>query len=220
MSSLSITILGAGPIGSPLGRKWAKAGYSLAFSVQNPSSERAQSRRQDLGDQVFIGSPAEALTHGDIVVLAIPGDVIDEAITIYAHLLDHKIIIEAANKLSNIQKTIATKKWQDHEPLRSVSTLQAHAPHAKTYRAFNSYGWEPFENPIYQGIQADLFYCGPEGPEQAVVEQLINEIGLCSVHLGGLDQVDVVDNILRLWATLALLQGKGRNNVAFKVLTR
>jgi len=29
-----------------------------------------------------------------------------------------------------------------------------------------------------------------------------------------------VDGILQLWASLALFQGKGRNNVAFKMLTR
>ena len=35
----------------------------------------------------------------------------------------------------------------------------------------------PFANPIYQGVQADLFYCGLAGAEKAIVEQLIPIFG-------------------------------------------
>ena len=219
MATLRIAILGAGPVGMTLGRKWARAGHRIAFGVKHPSPERAQRLREELGDPVFIGSPAEALQHSEIVLLAVPGGVAEEVITTCAPLLDHKIIIDAANKLPNIQKTKVTKKWQDHDPMNSLSTLQAHTPHARVYRAFNSYGWEPFADPSYQGVQADLFYCGPDGEEQAVVEQLIAEVGLRPMRLGDLDQVEVVDNILRLWATLALIRDTGRH-VALKVLTR
>jgi predicted dinucleotide-binding enzyme len=219
MSSFRIAILGAGPIGNILGRKWANAGHTIAFGVKDTSSERAQNLREELSDHVFIGSPAEALAKGDIVLLAVPGNVVDEIITANARLLDNKIIIDATNQITKGQSE-ATKQWQGRGALNSLSALQTHAPHAQVYRAFNSYAWEAFADPIYQGVQADLFYCGPAGETQAIIEQLISEIGLRPVNLGGLDQIEVVDNILRLWASLALFQDKGRNNIAFKVLTR
>ncbi|HLZ60169.1 MAG TPA: hypothetical protein VKR06_24730, partial [Ktedonosporobacter sp.] len=83
---------------------------------------------------------------------------------------------------------------------------------------FNSYGWENFADPIYQGTPADLFYSGPDGAPQVQVEQLISEVGLHPVRLGGVDQADLVDGILRLWFTIATAQ-KNRN-VALKVLAR
>ena len=219
MSPLRIAILGAGAIGGTLGRKWARAGYTIAFGVKNLSSERVQSLREDLDEHVLIGSPAEALAESDIVVLAVPGDVVEEIITTYAHLLGYKVIIDVTNKLIR-GKTAATKQWQAQGPLNSLSTLQVHTPHAQVYRAFNSYAWEAFADPIYQGMQADLFYCGPDSDALTVVEQLIAAIGLRPIRLGDLDQIEVVDEILRLWATLALFQDKGRNNVAFKMLNR
>jgi predicted dinucleotide-binding enzyme len=219
MPAFHIAILGAGPIGSILGSKWARAGHTVAFGVKDPSSERAQSLRKALGEHVLIGSPSDALVQADIVLLAVPGNVIDEVITTHAELLDHKIIIDATNKLVKGQ-TAATKQWQAAGPLNSLSTLQVHVPHAQVYRAFNSYAWEAFADPLYQGVQADLFYCGPEGETQTIIEQLISEIGLRPVKLGDLDQIEVVDGILQLWATLALFQDKGRNNIAFKVLNR
>jgi len=39
------------------------------------------------------------------------------------------------------------------------------------------------------------------------------------MYLGGVEQVDVVDSVLRLWFALAIGQGKGRH-LAFKVLAR
>jgi predicted dinucleotide-binding enzyme len=219
MSPLRIAILGAGDVGGTLGRKWAKAGHSVAFGVKNPDSERARSLQEDLGEHILIGSPAEALAQGDIVLLAVSGSVVDELIADNAVLLDHKIIIDATNKLVKGQ-TAATKQWQGQGSLNSLSALQTHAPHAQIYRAFNSYAWEAFADPLYQGVQADLFYCGPEDRALTVVEQLIAEIGLRPMRLGDLDQIEVVDSILRLWGTLAIFQGMGRNNVALKVLTR
>ncbi|GHO94063.1 hypothetical protein KSF_041110 [Reticulibacter mediterranei] len=219
MSSFRIAILGAGPIGSTLGSKWTKAGHNVAFGVKDPASERAQRLREESSASVFIGSPAESLAKGDIVLLATPGHTVEELVRTHAQLLDHKLIIDATNQLTK-GKTAAEGKWSAQEPLNSLATLQTYAPHAQIYRAFNSYAWEAFADPIYQGIQADLFYCGPEGDTQTIIEQLIGEISLHPVWLGGLDQIEVVDNILRLWATLALFQDKGRNNIAFKVLHR
>jgi predicted dinucleotide-binding enzyme len=219
MSSSRIAIIGAGDIGGTLGRKWARAGHTIAFGVKNPASEKAQSLRENLGEHILIASPAEVLAESDIVVLAVPGDVVEEIIATHAQLLDHKIIIDATNKITK-GKSEATKRWQGQGALNSLSTLQTYTPNALVYRAFNTYAWEAFAEPIYNGVQADLFYCGPEGEALTVVEQLIAEIGLRPMRLGDLDQIEVVDAILRLWGTLALFQGMGRDRVALKVLNR
>jgi predicted dinucleotide-binding enzyme len=219
MPSLRIAILGAAVIGHTLGSRWAKAGHSVAFGVKHPTQERAEHLRKELGEQVSLSTPDEALVKGDIVVLAVPGSAVEEVITTYAELLDHKIIIDATNKFRNLEKFLVTRIWDKSETKNSLATLQENVPHAQVYRAFNSYGWEPFADPIFEGIQADLFYCGPDGQTRAVIEQLITEIGLQPVYLGGTDQIEVVDNILWLWSNLAHNQKKGRN-LALKVLTR
>lgn len=219
MSSLHIAILGAGDIGSTLGRKWIRAGLTVSFGVKNPTSERAQRLREELGEHLLIGSPAEALAESEVVLLAVSGSAVEEVVAANAPLLDHKIIIDATNQITK-GKSEATKQWQGRGSLNSLSILQRYVPHSQIYRAFNSYAWEAFEDPIYQGMQADLFYCGPEGDTLAIVERLIAEIGLRPVRLGGLDKIEVVDEVLQLWATLALFQDLGRDKVAFKMLTR
>jgi 8-hydroxy-5-deazaflavin:NADPH oxidoreductase len=49
---------------------------------------------------------------------------------------------------------------------------------------------------------------------------LIADIGLRPVRVGDLDRVEAVDNVLELWASLAMFEGKGRASVAFAMLER
>jgi len=154
-----------------------------------------------------IGSLADALNSDpDVVDMAIPGTAMDATIAQYAGLLDGRTIIDSANRMAG-------------DPLNSFATFQQHTPRARIYRAFNTLGWENFADPKFDGVQADLFYCGTDGEARAAVEQLISDVGLRPMYLGGVEQVDVVDSVVRLWFALAVGQGKGRH-LAFKVLTR
>jgi 8-hydroxy-5-deazaflavin:NADPH oxidoreductase len=114
----------------------------------------------------------------------------------------------------------ATGEWGERHTLNSVGAVREHAPGAAVYRAFNSYAWDIFADPEFGDRRADLFYCGPDGDGRAVVEQLIADVGLRPVRVGGLDRVQAVDSVLELWASLAMFEGKGRANVAFTMLER
>ncbi len=102
--------------------------------------------------------------------------------------------------------------------MNSLATFATHTPSAQVVRAFNSLGWENFANPQFGSVQADLFYCGPSGVAQAQAEQLIADVGLRPVWVGGPEQAPLVDAIAGLWFALALGQRRGRH-LAFKLLT-
>ena len=59
--------------------------------------------------------------------------------------------------------------------MNSLATFKAHTPNARIFRAFNTLGWENFADPMFDGIQADLFYCGSDGDAREVIDQLIWE---------------------------------------------
>lgn len=204
---LTLAVLGAGNIGGSLGRKWHAAGHHVAFGVSDPDGKNAQTLREELGAGITIGTVAEVLdTNPAIIVLALPGVQMDTVIAKHAAQLNGRIIIDTANRLSG-------------GPVNSFATLQKHTPQASIFRAFNSLGWENFVDPLFNGIPADLFYCGPDGEARAQVEQLIADIGLNPLYLGGIEQVGVVDSVGALWFALVFGQGKDRH-LAFKVLTR
>ncbi len=203
---LTLAILGAGNIGGTLGRVWSAAGHRVAFGVRNPHEQRALSLQRELGKHGTIGHVAEALAgNPQVVVLALPGSAVDETLANHAGQLDGRIIIDAANRPGG-------------GPANSLTSLREHAPRAQVYRAFNSLGWENFAQPRFGDISADLLYCGPDGESRALVEQLIAQVGLRPIYLGGNEQVDLVDSLTRLWIALAFGQHRGRH-LAFKMLS-
>jgi hypothetical protein len=201
---MKIAVLGAKSIGSTLARKWARAGHMVMFGVRNVENPEVQALAQELG--ATAGTSAEAIAFGEAIVFAIPGNAMEETIAAHGPALAGKIVIDAANRMGG-------------GPMNSAAAFAARAPGAQVYRAFNSLGWENFENPVFGDVQADLLYCGSGGAAQTAIEQLIRDVGLRPVRLGDLGQVGLVDTIASLWFALAFGQGMGRQ-LAFKVLTR
>ncbi len=64
-----------------------------------------------------------------------------------------------------------------------------------------------------------MLYSGPAGDAQQLVAELIKATGLGPIWVGDNDKVQVVDNFVALWFTLAFERGLGRN-LGFKLLTR
>ena len=197
-----IAVLGVGNIGGGLGRKWVAAGREVAFGVADPNGAKAQALKGDVGDKAPITSVAEALQGAEVIVFAIPGKAMDEAIAANAAALDGKLVIDAANRMGEAS-------------LNSHATFQRLTPNARYVRAFNSLGAENFVNANFTGGPADLFYAGPDA-DRAVAEALIGDIGYHPVRLGDSDKASVVDLVSQLW--FALIPTYGRH-LAFKVLT-
>jgi len=188
---MRLAIIGSGNIGGTVGKKWATAGHEVVYGLRDPSKHAgAQTINRALGS-------AEA------VLLAVPGAAVVDVVREHAREIDGKIILDATNNF----RAPKPHSWPE---------LMNLVPLAQLYRAFNTLGWDVFANPVLSGVQPDLFYCGPEGRGRDVVERLISDAGLRPVCVGGVDQVDTVDGVLRLWYELSRIKGR---RIAFKLLS-
>ncbi|MBI1259207.1 MAG: NAD(P)H-binding protein [Chloroflexi bacterium] len=199
---MQIAILGAGNIGGTIGEKWAQAGHTVKFGVRDPQKPELQSLVKSLGANTSAASIADAIKSAEVVLFAIPGRIMADTIAANAQALDGKILIDATNNMGA-------------DSVNSFPAFKQHTPNASLYRTFNCYGWENFKNPI---PGADLFYAGTDGAAKKTIEQLISDVGLHPVYVGGVDQAGLLDGVLGLWFALAGGQKMGRK-LAFKVLT-
>jgi predicted dinucleotide-binding enzyme len=186
---MRIAVIGAGNIGGTLGRRWADAGHDVVYGV----------RRPDGPDET---TPVDASSRADVVVLAVPGGAAKDLIGSLGNSLEDKVVIDATNDVGGSGKLHALDELADG---------------ALPVRAFNTLGWESFADPIVGGAQASMFFAADEGRAKDVAEQLIGDIGLEPVWVGGVDTFDTVDNLTRLWFTLVFRRGLGRR-LAFKLL--
>jgi hypothetical protein len=187
--AVKIAVIGAGNIGGTLGRKWALAGHDVVYGVRSPDGD---------GRASIEGAAAGA----EVVVLAVPGGAAKDVVRTLGAALAGKVVVDATNDVAGSGKLHALDEL--HEEAMPV-------------RAFNTLGWECFADPVVGGQQASLFYGAEDGKPREVAEQLIRDVGLEPVWVGGVESFDVVDSVTRLWFTLVVQRKLGRR-LAFKVL--
>jgi predicted dinucleotide-binding enzyme len=182
--AVQITILGAGRVGSALGRLWHAAGHDVTFAARHAARPRALAA--ELGERAHAASVADAVAGAEVVLVAVPGPVVTEVLQA-AGPVDGRVMVDAANSFRQQQVT-----------LRSLADTfgQAH-----WVRAFNS---------LPASIMADDNHRKPpwvaflSGDEEAkpVVAQLIRDAGFDPVDLGGIDDSRLQDRGSPLWLNI------------------
>jgi len=190
---MRIGVIGTGHIGGTLGKVWAAAGHDVMFGVRDPGHAAGK------GLPGKVNGIAEAVQHGQAVLFAIPGSAMIE--TVGRLDLSGKIVLDATNSWGAAGKPV-------------VQTIAEMHPKASVYKAFNTLGFENFENPRFGEERADLLFIGPES-QRETVSGLIADVGLNPVYLGGLDQTAAIDAALALWFALSPRFGR---HLAFRVL--
>ncbi|MFL5797760.1 MAG: NADPH-dependent F420 reductase [Actinomycetota bacterium] len=198
----AIAVIGSGKIGGTLATKWSAAGHAVTLGARDPDKPAVR----DLAGRIGAGTApiAQAVEGADVVVFAVPGSAMAEMVSALGTRLDGKLVIDTANNVGG-------------ESMNSRAAIEAAVPGASYCRAFNNLGWEQFDRPIVGGVQADLFFCGPDGDDRGTAEGLIADVGLRPVWVGGPEDVEVVDGVLGLWFSLVRKQGHSRR-LAFKMI--
>ncbi len=192
---MNIAILGAGNIGRTMGIKWAKTGHRVVFGTRDANSAKAQALRASLPNAEIETVP-HALKDAEVVLISLPFAAVAETVKTNANALAGKIIMDATNSFGA-------------PVVNNLKTILDAVPTARVYRAFNSLGWEVFEQASANSV--DHFYCGKDDAARSIVEKLIAEIGVRPVWVGGHETIGIVDALGSLWVTLVFQRGYKRN---------
>src|SRR4051794_36530249 len=193
---MHVAIIGAGNIGGTLATALARAGHEVTVGVRDPGGR--------IVEGAAVSGLADALVGAQAVVLALPGPAVEPFLAEHGPALDGVVVVDAANSVGG------------GGPAHHAAAFAEHAPGALMVRAFNTLGWENFAEPAFGDEVADLFWCGPEGRASEVAEQLIRDVGLRPVRVGGPEAIDTVDALLPLWFTL--MRAHGTRRLAFRAL--
>jgi predicted dinucleotide-binding enzyme len=190
---MRIAVIGKGNIGGTLGSKWIAAGHDVVYGVRDGSGPGPGGAP--------VRSIGEALADAEVVVLAVPGQVVPDVVNEHGALLAGRVVIDAVNRMGAPEYD-------------SRGLIAAAAPSARYVRAFNSLGWENFADPV---PGANLFFAAdPEA--RAVAEELITDVGLEPACVGDATATATVDGLLPLWFALVRQNG-GNRKVALRIVS-
>ena len=190
---MRIAVIGKGNIGGSLGTKWRAAGHDVVYGARDGSGEGPGGAPvRGIGD---------ALKDVDVVVLAVPGQVVADVVTGHGAALAGKTVIDAVNRIGAPE-------------FDSRAIIADAAPQARYVRAFNSLGWENFADPM---PGTNMFFAA-DPDARATAEELIRAVGLDPAFLGDANATTTVDGLLPLWFALVQQNG-GNRRVALRIIT-
>ena len=209
-----IGVLGSGMVGRVLATGFMEHGHTVIIGTRNPQKLDEWLERHDDGKA---GSPAEAASGSDIIVLAVKGTGAEEMLTLAkAENLRGKIIIDATNPIADAPPDNGVLKYFTTLDDSLMERLQRAFPEARFVKAFNSVGNAFMVNPNFGGVKPTMFICGNDADAKTEVAAILDSFGWEAEDMGGVEGARAIEPLCILWC----IPGFQRNqwNHAFKLL--
>lgn len=191
---MQIAILGAGRVGTTLGRRLAAAGHAVTYAVRDPAS----AKYQDLSPRAPV---ADACAAAEVIVLTTPWAAAQAAIA-SAGDLTGKVLVDATNPIG--PGMVLTHGTSDS----GAEQVARWATGARVVKAFNSIGMEVMANPVFATGRSVLWTCGDDAAAVARVVELGASIGFEPVVLGPLARARFQEPAALVWITASATLGR------------
>lgn len=187
----TIAIIGTGSVASALGPEFAMQGHTIVYGSRTPESSKTKALIATTPGNSSASLPSQAILNADIVVMAVPGEMVEE-ITRGLGDLSGKIIIDPTNPLVG--------DW-DAELSLGVETsnariIQDAAPDAHVVKAFSTLNYRQMIEP---GGSISIPIAGDNADAKQRVSKIISAMDLEPMDLGGVDNAHWIEGMTILW---------------------
>ncbi|MBV9696761.1 MAG: NAD(P)-binding domain-containing protein [Gammaproteobacteria bacterium] len=183
-----IGIIGTGHIGSALARLWVKSGHEVLISSRHPETLRPLAA--ELGPRAHVGTPHEAATFGEVVLISVPYKALPELGRELQAELKGKVVLDTCNPYPERDGDMALEA-------RKVGTGVAsprYLPGVRLVRAFNAIGYRQLEHDSRrEGALAAIPLAGDDPAALSAAAQLVRDAGFEPVIVGGLERAREFD---------------------------
>ncbi len=189
----TIAVVGTGEVGGALGPEFAAQGHTIVYGSRNPQRDKVTELVERTGEGASATTPAEAAAGADIVVLAVPGLMVED-ITRNLGDLSGKIIIDPTNPLER-----RMNRLEHAVDTSNAEIIQAAAPGAYVVKAFNTLNWRTMVDPASAGGPVSIPLVGDNAKAKETVAGLVAGMGLEPIDVGPLRDARWVEGMLILW---------------------
>lgn len=178
---MQIGVIGAGWLGGAVGRQWVKAGHDVLFASRHPG--RLGRMARELGLRAIVGTPAEAASFGQIVLIAAPYRALPQIGADLREALDRKIVFDACNPYPPDPEAFRRDIEAEGVALASARLL----PGARLVRAFSAVdAYSLAISAQGKGIRLGVPLASDDTEALAVARRLVRDAGCEPVVVGGL----------------------------------
>lgn len=200
----TIAVIGTGDVAGALGPEFAAQGHTIVYGSRNPARDVVRALVARTGDDASATTPAESVVGADMVVMAVPGAVV-EAVTGSLGDLSGKIIIDPTNAIDRHADGYLTLSYDTS----SAEVIQRNAPGAHVVKAFNTLNWRTMVDPDSSGGPVSIPLVGDSTEAKARVAELVAGMGLEPIDVGPLRYARHIEGMLLIWVHNRYGAGEG-----------
>jgi predicted dinucleotide-binding enzyme len=199
---MRVAIIGAGNVGSALGRAWLRVGEDIVFGVPNPADPKYNSLPRER-----LRNPPKAAQNAEAVVLATPWPATEAALTGLGDL-SGKVLIDCTNPLGMGRDGLELVLGHSRSGGEQVA---AWARGAAVFKTLNQTGAENMEKASHYPIRPVMFVAGDDEGRKPIVLSLVTKLGFEAIDAGPLRIARLLEAYGMLWIDQALNRGRGRS---------
>jgi predicted dinucleotide-binding enzyme len=212
---MKVGIIGSGVVGQTLAAGFLKHGHQVEIGTRDPAKLKDWSAKNP---GAAVKSFAEAAAFGDVVVLAVGGEVAQQALTLIgSSALQGKTVIDACNPIGGGPPVNGVLSFFTPQNQSLMEQLQKAYPSAHFVKAFNSVGSGQMVNPMFASGRPTMFICGDDKDAKKTVAQILDQFGWDTEDMGAIEAARPIEALCMLWC----IPGIGKNDWsphAFKLL--
>jgi 8-hydroxy-5-deazaflavin:NADPH oxidoreductase len=212
---MKVGIIGSGVVGQTLAAGFVKHGHEVEIGTREPAKLKDWSTKSP---GLKVNSFAQAAAFGDVVVLAVGGEVAQEALRLVGpEALQGKTVIDACNPIGGGPPVNGVLSFFTPQNESLMERLQKAYPSAHFVKAFNSVGAGQMVNPEFAGGRPTMFICGNDANAKKSVAQILDQFGWGVEDMGAVEAARPIEALCMLWC----IPGIGKNDWsphAFKLL--
>lgn len=211
---MNIGIIGSGEVAQTLGGGFAKHGHAVMLGTREPAKLAEWAKTVP---HARVGTFAETARFGEVVVLAVKGSVVAEALrNAGADNVADKVVIDATNPIADRPPVNGVLSFTTNLDESMMERLQREFPRARFVKAFNSVGSASMVNPQFAGGKPTMFICGNDAAAKKTVTTLLDQFGWETEDAGKVEAARAIEPLCILWCIPGFLRNDWVH--AFKLL--
>lgn len=209
-------IIGSGIVGRVLASAFLSEGHSVMLGTRNISKDEV-TKWQNENSGGLLGSFQDTAQFGEIIVLAVSGLAVEDAIKLAGH--EHffeKTVIDATNPIAAVPPDNGVLKFFTTLEDSLMERIQQILPDARLVKAFNSVGNAFMYKPNFPGGKPTMFICGNDDDAKKMVEEILTSFGWETEDMGRVEAARAIEPLCILWCIPGFIRNQWTH--AFKLL--
>ncbi len=212
---MKVGVIGSGVVGQTLAAGFLKHGHEVEIGTREPAKLKEWSAKTP---GVRVKTFAEAAAFGEVVVLAVAGQVALEALKLVGpKALQGKTVIDACNPIGGGPPVNGVLSYFTTHKDSLMERLQLAYPSAHFVKAFNSVGNGQMVNPHFALGKPTMFICGNDAGAKRIVTQILDQFGWETEDMGAVEAARAIEPLCMLWCIPGVGKGDWSPH-AFKLL--